>query len=158
MNSDQGSVADLVAYITSYARSYLEEHSLAVELHAPGPWPDVQLSSEQRRNLFLVVKECLHNTVKHARANKVELGIAMVDGQVRLTIADDGIGIPADDKAPTGNGLRNIRSRIDRLGGTIGYMEGPGTRILINVPIADTNKGSIAAALPAGQLRTHGQA
>ena len=158
MNSDQGSVADLVAYITSYARSYLEEHSLAVELHAPAPWPDVQLSSEQRRNLFLVVKECLHNTVKHARATKVELGIAMIDGQVRLTIADDGIGIPAGSHTSTGNGLRNISLRIDRLGGTIRYMKGPGTRIIIKVPIAGTNKGSIAATLTTGQISTHVQA
>lgn len=158
MNNDQGSVADLVAYITSYARTYLAEHGLEAELDIPGHWPDIQLSSEQRRNLFLVVKECLHNTVKHAHASRVQLSIAERGGHLVADLADNGVGIPASALRSNGNGLRNIRLRMERLGGTITFEEGPGTRIIIIVPIGSSNKGSIAASASTGQLRTHERA
>jgi signal transduction histidine kinase len=139
MNNDQGTLADTVPYINGYAGNYLAEHELEAELVAPGPWPHIELTSEQRRNLFLVVKECLHNIVKHAQADWVELRISHDRGVLHLSIADNGIGLPSVAGLPGGNGLRNVRLRMERLGGSVHVTSDGGTRIECNVPLAPTN-------------------
>jgi signal transduction histidine kinase len=143
MNSDQGSLADLVAYATAYARSYLSEHALDARIEAAGPWPPVQLTSEQRRNLFLVLKEALHNVVKHARASRVDIAISFRvegdDGTLGLVVHDNGVGMPANMVG--GNGLRNMRKRLEVLGGTWRFEMDHGTRITCTLPIHATNKG-----------------
>lgn len=146
MNSDQASVEDLVVYTTSYARNYCAQNTLTIEVKADGPWPEVQLSTEQRRNVFLVVKEALHNVVKHANAKQVSVGMDWRDGLV-VEVADDGVGISRGAEGGQGNGLRNMEKRINALGGSLdvdGGTEG-GTSIRFQVNFAPTpNQGSIA--------------
>lgn len=142
MNSDQGSLADLVAYATAYARNYLTENGLRPEIQAEGPWPAIQLTSEQRRNLFLVLKEALHNVVKHAKASHVDVRLGWqhngTGGRLDLVVADDGIGLPGGTGQP-GNGLRNIRQRITALGGTVTMNGEHGTVVTCQVPLNGTH-------------------
>ena len=156
MNSDQGSLADLVAYATAYARTYLAEHTLEARIDAAGPWPPVQLTSEQRRNLFLVLKEALHNVVKHAQASAVDLSITYHNegdhGTLHLVVHDNGVGLP--DHVDGGNGLRNMRQRLQALGGTCQLTVDHGTRFTCTVPFIPTNKGSIARPASPPDLRT----
>jgi signal transduction histidine kinase len=138
MNSDQGSLADLVAYATAYARTYLTENGLQPVIQAEGPWPAIQLTSEQRRNLFLVLKEALHNVVKHAGATRVDVHLGWRQhgsgGALDLTVADNGIGLHRTDHQP-GNGLRNIRQRLTALGGTLTIQGDSGTTVQCRVPM-----------------------
>jgi signal transduction histidine kinase len=138
MNSDQGSLADLVAYATAYARTYLTENGLQPVIQAEGPWPAIQLTSEQRRNLFLVLKEALHNVVKHAGATRVDVHLGWRQhgsgGALDLTVADNGIGLHRTGHQP-GNGLRNIRQRLTALGGTLTIQGDSGTTVQCRVPM-----------------------
>jgi signal transduction histidine kinase len=138
MNSDQGSLADLVAYATAYARTYLTENGLQPVIQAEGPWPAIQLTSEQRRNLFLVLKEALHNVVKHAGATRVDVHLGWqqhgAGGALDLSVADNGIGLHRTDHQP-GNGLRNIRQRLTALGGTLTIQGDSGTTVQCRVPM-----------------------
>ncbi|MBP6391780.1 MAG: hypothetical protein KA352_12895, partial [Flavobacteriales bacterium] len=118
MNADQTSIEDLVVYTSSYARTYCDQNALAITVETQGPWPDARLSSEQRRNMFLVVKEALHNTVKHAQATTVRLEMRWSDG-LQVELSDNGIGLPKGSENAVGNGLRNMRKRINSLGGTL---------------------------------------
>lgn len=158
MNSDQGSLADLVAYATGYARNYLAENGLRAHIKAEGPWPVLQLSTEQRRNLFLVMKEALHNVVKHAHAQNVHIIIEWKGegdhGTIGITVADDGVG-NANSEVLAGNGMRNMRQRTSALGGTFAVSSGNGTSVRYTVPLAPTNKGSIANRVEQAHLRTH---
>ncbi len=145
MNQDQTSVEDLVVYTTSYARNYCEQNTLAIHVMAEGPWSTNQLSTEQRRNVFLVVKEALHNVVKHANATEVQVSMAWRDGLI-VEIADNGVGLSRGAQGGQGNGLRNMEKRIKALGGSLvlnGRPEG-GTSIRFQVTFAPTpNQGSI---------------
>ena len=146
MNADQAGLEDLVVYTSSYVRNYGAENDLAVEVSVGGPWPAVALSSEQRRNIFLVVKEALHNVVKHARAAHVRLTMLPEDG-LTVELQDDGIGLPSGADMGQGNGLRNMRKRVVALGGSFELRNGHGTVLRFNVPLASsTNQRSIAAA------------
>lgn len=134
MDSGQGSVHDLIAYATSYARTYCSAHGLAIEVQVADGIPDAPLSSQQRRNLFLVMKEALHNCVKHAHAQRITLAIGWEQG-LRLRLADDGIGLPKAADSGAGNGMRNMRKRMHELNGSFETLDGPGTTIALHLPL-----------------------
>jgi signal transduction histidine kinase/ligand-binding sensor domain-containing protein len=162
MNTDQSSLADLVSYTTNYTRSYCEQNGLTPEIITVKEWPTVQLTSEQRRNTFLVVKEALHNVVKHANARTVRLAMSHGDSHLLVDVQDDGVGLPGHTQDSVGNGLRNMRKRILALGGTLGTESSMGlpgdllgTRIRFRVPLerSDSNKGSIGVSDIAADIR-----
>ena len=70
-----------------------------------------------RHNLFLAAKEALNNAVRHSRATEVKLRMAISEQSLVLTIEDNGSGFdrPLDDFS--GNGLRNIRQRMEAVAG-----------------------------------------
>jgi len=146
MNPDQEKVEDLVVYTCNYARTYALENSYELEVVANGPWPERSLTSEQRRNVFLSVKEALHNVVKHANASKVSLHISS-HSDLSVEITDNGNGLPEGADMGEGNGLRNIRKRILSLQGRIEIRSQNGTRIRFSIPLANIgNEGSIVGA------------
>jgi signal transduction histidine kinase len=144
MDGGQGSLEDLVAYCTNYARQYLSEHGIQCTVRTPANWPTVAVGSELRRNVFLVIKEALHNVVKHAGAKAVELELLWENDALLLTVQDDGSGMtstpaPQPPKAGSGRGLRNMRQRMVELGGSLDFgtgEAGTGMRISGHVPVA----------------------
>jgi signal transduction histidine kinase/ligand-binding sensor domain-containing protein len=138
LDEGQGSLEDLVAYSTNHARQYLSGHGIACVVNAAGPWPPVRLSSEQRRSIFLVIKEALHNVVKHAGATSVQLDFSWETGALHARITDNGRGLPPGTDGSGGNGLHNMRRRIEGLGGSIRLEAADGdvgTRISFTVPL-----------------------
>ncbi|AJF66209.1 GAF domain-containing sensor histidine kinase [Streptomyces vietnamensis] len=72
------------------------------------------------KNLIAALREALSNAFRHAEAGRIEVvvdaGVTLPDGSagVRLSVADDGIGIPAGGRR---SGLRNLARRAESLGG-----------------------------------------
>ncbi|MFN3875504.1 MAG: histidine kinase, partial [Flavobacteriales bacterium] len=110
MSADQGSAADLAAYASSYARNYCEQHGLSIEVRTDQAMPEAPLTSEQRRNCFLVIKE--------AHANRVRLVMQWKAG-LAITIEDDGLGLLKHSEEGPGNGLRSMQRRMSSIGGSI---------------------------------------
>lgn len=140
MNSDQSSLEDLIVYSTNYARTYLAENQIEFKLNADGNWPQINLSSEERRNIFLVIKEALHNIVKHAEANLVLLNLKF-NKELEIEIVDDGKGISESNSS--GNGMKNMKKRVTDLNGQIKWENKSGATIQIQIPLK-SNKSSIA--------------
>jgi signal transduction histidine kinase len=83
---------------------------------------------------YYVVSEALTNTAKHANASAVHVSVEALDGVVRLSIRDNGIG-GAD---PTrGSGLVGLKDRVEATGGTLIVQSRPGegTRLLVELPV-----------------------
>lgn len=135
LDTGRSSLQETVTYTAHYARTYTAQHGIPVQIHLGTSWPDVQLSMEQRRNCFLVVKEALHNVVKHARATQLHLRMTMKEGLV-VEIADNGRGI-APGGASGGNGLRNMRKRIEAIGGALTMEQRNGTTLRFTLPLGD---------------------
>ncbi|MBK9274838.1 MAG: hypothetical protein IPM49_09900 [Flavobacteriales bacterium] len=160
MNADQAELADLVAYTTNHARRYCDEHGIRLRVDVEERMPLRTLSAEQRRNIFLVVKEALHNVVKHAAARQVRLVMAWREGALDVRIADDGPGPPAHAEATEGNGLRNMGRRIAALGGTLTLERStdpdhPGACLRFRVPMeAPPNLRSIGRPTRPEDLRS----
>ncbi len=91
-----------------------------------------------KRELYLVLKEALHNTGKHARAQRVWIDVTATGRELVAEVRDDGVGFAGDGcpgNGHSGNGLRNLRERAARLGGTllIDSAPGQGTRVRLSL-------------------------
>jgi signal transduction histidine kinase/ligand-binding sensor domain-containing protein len=142
MSADQGSIGALAAYASSYARNYCQQHGLTISVQQDPALPDAPLTGEQRRNCFLVIKEALHNVVKHAHASQVRLCLRWNAG-LEITIEDNGLGLPKHAQEGSGNGLRSMQRRMSSIGGSIVQRNGepargelPGASIHLHLPIA----------------------
>ena len=111
----------------------------------PSHLPPHQLRSDVRHNLFLAVKEALHNIVKHAHARIVWLRLVDRADGFDLAIEDDGQGFTPgaeattgqSDRAAPGRGLGNLYERLAAIGGrcTITSEPGGGTRVRLEVSL-----------------------
>jgi signal transduction histidine kinase len=102
-----------------------------------------ELPEAANRDLFLYFREALHNIMRHAKAQGVEIHAAKTAGTFRLVIADDGIGIDADRLARPAT-LRALRQRSEALQADLQIESEPeqGTRLTLSVPMADRQNRS----------------
>jgi len=87
-----------------------------------------------RRNIFLTVKECLHNIVKHANASTVYFSVEL-NGSIQIIIHDNGKGIDLNNRRPYSNGVTNIHERMKEINGSAVIINEHGTKILLNIPM-----------------------
>ncbi|RDG38121.1 sensor histidine kinase [Streptomyces corynorhini] len=111
--------------------------------HFVGP-VDAAVGELPGKNLIAALREALSNAFRHAHATRIEVVLDVTAklsdgrGAVRLSVADDGVGIPEGGRR---SGLRNLRRRAEALGGSSrcerGIGEGPrgGTRVIWEVPL-----------------------
>lgn len=135
MNAGFDTYESLVAYTRRFASQYLEEHEIALDFKSPKEIEDFTLTGEKRRNIFLIVKEALHNTVKYAQATKVKIEF-IPNGAIDIKIQDNGIGFPSEDSV-LGNGLKNMKIRAGNLNGEVDYKNDNGAIVHIRIPKED---------------------
>ena len=88
--------------------------------------------------LYRLLQEALSNVAQHAAASAVAVRLERVDGSVRLTIGDDGVGFDpaAVEAAAPGLGLAGMRERIELLDGTFTLdSSGAGTTVTAELPV-----------------------
>ncbi|HXE71605.1 MAG TPA: PAS domain S-box protein [Candidatus Nitrosotenuis sp.] len=100
-----------------------------------GPEPD--LPADRKHALYRVATEALHNVVKHAQATRLSLSLQVQEGRLRLCVADDGRGFDPEQEFPGHLGLRSMKERVERLGGSLAIDSHPGrgTRITAELPL-----------------------
>jgi len=133
MNEKNDTLEDLLFYTRSYAKEYCEDNRLQCVVDFPEQVPAVFVSGELRRNVFLTVKESLHNIVKYANATQVDLRISVGD-RLTVIVKDDGNGF-VNKSTSGGNGLKNMRKRIESIGGSFFVLNGNGVTITMQVPL-----------------------
>lgn len=134
MNQQYDTLDDLVAYMRRHAAQFLENHGIGYDFRAPDPVPDIRLQGEQRRNIYLVVKESLHNIVKHSGATEVKIEF-ILDSGLTVTVHDNGKGIDLAELRRFGNGLRNMQQRMQSVGGSFEVSARDGTVVSLNCPL-----------------------
>jgi len=138
LDTGRSSLAETLRFTAHYASTYCAQQGLMLHLRVSETIPELSLSMEQRRNIFLVVKEALHNVVKHARAREVSVSMSCSD-ELAVSIIDNGRGPAAAAARREGNGMRNMRKRIEAIDGTFGTADEGGMAIRFSVPLGDNN-------------------
>lgn len=134
LNEKNDTLDDLVAYTRSYAVNYLSQHGIDCTARFPANTPGMFVSGEFRRNVFLAVKEGLHNVIKHSKATEVILSLAVTD-KLFIEIKDNGTGFNADTVRPYSNGLTNIRTRMKNIGGNAVIRTDNGVQLQLMIPL-----------------------
>lgn len=139
VNPAKDTLEEFARYIHGYAEDYLAMAGVRCHFTTAESMPEIRLSAGLRHHLLMVVKEALHNVVGHAAASLVTVSIVIEAPRLRLEIADDGRGLPQGEAMRPGNGLRNMKSRAEELGGSCEFLtpgSGSGTLVRLIVPFS----------------------
>jgi len=145
INPRHDTLDSLANYLGKFAQDFLGTAGIRCRLQLPLELPSWPLTADVRHNLFLAFKESLNNVVKHARATEVQVSLNVEATGFVLSAKDDGCGFnlgpaagqPASDHAGRGNGLANMRQRLNEIGGQCEIQSAPqtGTTVTFRVPI-----------------------
>jgi signal transduction histidine kinase len=98
---------------------------------------DLRPAPETETTVYRIVQESLTNVAKHARAEGVEVEVRYEDNEIRIAVADDGVGIEPEDKSNGGFGLTGMRERVELAGGEleVGPGSAGGTLVSARLPL-----------------------
>ncbi|HRH04013.1 MAG TPA: tetratricopeptide repeat protein [Bacteroidia bacterium] len=118
LNSKRDTLKELINFTSNYFETLLLEHNLIGKIQLPEQMPEFVLNTELRRNIFLTLKEIGNNALKYSKAKSFNLNFSILQNDLHITISDDGIGFDTN-KTYNGNGIKNIKKRLDECNGSI---------------------------------------
>ncbi len=90
-------------------------------------------------SIYRIVQEIVHNTIKHARAARLDVFLVIKNGVMEIKTKDDGVGFNYNEMESTGGGLGllNLQSRVEVLSGNmkVNTLPGKGTEFIIQIPV-----------------------
>jgi len=132
MNSKFDDLESTIAYLRRVSKEYMADVNIPLEFIQPDHIEEKPLSSLLRRNLLLVMKEALHNVAKHSEATKVTIEFSQGKDSLQMMISDNGNGIQEGNAF--GNGLQNMKERIETLGGAFNLINAqPGVIVQVKL-------------------------
>lgn len=116
--------------LSAALRELADHAGMAVAVSAP----DKRFSAEIERCVWFTCSEAMANSLKHARASRLEIAVRAAEGVMKVVVDDDGAG--GADPA-RGSGLRRLAGRVEAAGGTLAIHSpaGEGTRIVARLPV-----------------------
>lgn len=143
VNPQHDTLDSLASYLGNFAQDYLVSLHLRCRLDVPLQLPHWPITAEMRHNVFLAFKEVLNNVVKHSGADEVSVVLATDDSGFQLLVRDNGKGFdPAavSTRPGRGNGLKNMRQRLEKMGGRCEIHSAPGAgaeiKFFVPVPVS----------------------
>ena len=129
-------VADLLLRLKDTVLPFCRAHN--VRLSFPEPvkdlLPAMNLTPEQRKHLWLLLKEAVTNVVKHSGCTEVDVSTSYVSGVLSITVSDNGAGFDST-AASGGKGLNTMSMRASHLGGTLKILSAPATGTTVNLTL-----------------------
>lgn len=139
MNSRFDNTENLIAYLRRFASEFLDTHQLPVQfMTRESGTESLPIGGEKRRNIFLVFKEVLNNSVKYSQSTSILIEMETSD-TFKIHISElNGKGFDVDSGKETGNGLYNCMKRMETINGKIVFEKMPDSMdIYIAVPIKE---------------------
>ncbi len=105
-----------------------------VRFIAPADLPDLSISMDLRRHIYLIYKEALHNAVRHAGTGRIMAQVRYADGVLTVTVTDEGRGFDPD-QVSAGHGLRYMAERARMIGGELHIESTPGNGATVRLTV-----------------------
>jgi ligand-binding sensor domain-containing protein/signal transduction histidine kinase len=122
----------ITSRIREYATAMFEARGIRFTLSIPPGLAEMKMSLEDRRQLYLIIKEAVNNIVKHSSCSFARLVIAVHKKDLVVTIQDDGQGFDSSLHL-RGNGIANMRERASAMGGHLTVESGTEGGTTINL-------------------------
>jgi len=148
VNPHNDTLEHVASYINQYAQDYFHNTGIECELDMPHQFEPHPISSQARHHLFLAVHEAFTNILKHSGATRAIVAMSCVGPAFEIQVEDNGKGFnPAAQSSTSADGLRNMRERLEAVGGRCDLDSGPnhGTKIRFSLPLNKANTGTITS-------------
>ena len=116
LKQDDFTIDELFSYIRKLCAEISEEKNIHIAYSLLDEIVTQKIQAEVCRNLYLTVKEALHNAIKHSKATLIEITSEFTDRLI-FKIKDNGVGF--QESQPSGNGIHNMKKRMDLIQGSI---------------------------------------
>lgn len=135
LNTENDHLSNLLLYIQKQVRNMLEHYPATLNITIPDEISEQPVDGKARRNIYLAVKEAVHNIIKHSQATKVDVQITY-DGNLVIRIADNGKGMLSAASPAFGNGLKNMQQRMQQVNGQLRMVHDNGLTLIFEIPIS----------------------
>jgi len=143
LNNENDTLDQLISYIRLQSSTLLDNAAISYQYHIPEIIPEIKITGGVRRHIQLLIKETVHNIIKHSRATQVVFTIVITNDLV-ITIHDNGIGIPADcTYTSSGSGVKNMKKHADAVQGLLAVKNHVGTTIQFSVKLQSLSHESV---------------
>src|SRR6266481_1270126 len=142
VNPEHDTLEGLVEYLSQSADDFLEDTTIRSRVKLPTALPHCSIPAETRHQFFLAFREALNNAVKHADASEIQLEVTADPSELQIKIADNGIGFDPAAAQTRGNGLTNMRKRLEGIGGRFAIASNPGHGTTVNMTISLNHNGA----------------
>lgn len=135
LNPENSTLDNLIVRIREYCADYLEDFPVELNSFYPESIPSLHILKDSQRHIFLTVKEALNNVVKHSGSDKVHINVS-IEQDLIIKISDNGRGFNPSQNSH-GNGLKNMKHRIEKSGGSFSIygQEANGCSVIITIPL-----------------------
>jgi signal transduction histidine kinase len=136
MNTNHANTTSLDAKVKNYSVELLSDNSINFNCSIDASIEPMLKSITAKRNILLIIREAMNNIAKYSKATDASLQISIVDKNVEITIADNGVGFDINN-GKKGNGLWNMKQRAKELNGNfdINTTHNNGTSLFITIPL-----------------------
>lgn len=136
LDPDHDSLYDLALHLQRFGEQLFEDGDIEFSIEGlVTEFEQTRMPMSERREMALIVKEALHNALRHSEARHVKLTIRRSEPFLEITVEDDGIGIPGPTSI-NGSGMANMRARARRLKGefNVETEKNKGVRVVLRIP------------------------
>lgn len=144
VNPRRDTLGDLIQRIRRFGSDLLSTRGIEFTLRIPGEHVEPALRGDLRQEIFLIFKEAINNIVRHADCKHVEVTLLVENGQLILSIKDDGRGfesVSVGGDGRHGHGLASMKARAQSLAGTFLVCSELGRRTTISVRVPLDGRG-----------------
>lgn len=131
VNPKLDSLSDLIVRTKDFYQDVLAQLGVQFTTSNLDDLQNLKLKLEKKQQLYLLIKEAIHNSLKHSQCQRIHLDVAVDRSDFRISIIDDGQGFRLNGEA--GNGLKNMRVRARYLGGSLLIQSSPGAGTRIEI-------------------------
>ena len=135
LDHEENSLGSLIVNIRSNATHLLEQAGIDLHFTIDNEVPAMAVTQEFRRDVYLIVKEAVNNTIRHSGASVVEISIHLDVGEMTIVVRDNGKGIYKAGGSHWGNGMKDMQRRVEQIDGRMEITAGAGTAITIVSPL-----------------------
>lgn len=117
LNPQNNLLDQLLARMHEYANEYLEDINIETQFIFPFKVPDLTISKEMQRNVFMAYKEAIHNALKHSGCTRLEIEVTFTDQILSIVLRDNGKGFTPGPTKTVSHGIRNMMQRMKDIQG-----------------------------------------
>jgi ligand-binding sensor domain-containing protein/two-component sensor histidine kinase len=132
LDDKKDTLDDLMVRINQFAQPVCSAAGISYQQHAEVNFDNYRLGKEEKRNLYMIIKESINNSIKYADCSTIDLVVKNNANKLNIIISDNGKGFD-QNKITSGYGLKNIIQRSNEIGYCISINSSLGNGSIIDL-------------------------